>query len=1148
MTRKLKAGLGGTTVLTAAGTGAWHLGSYLGLHGRDLWILRGGLFLLACIAIAFAVWLYLRPRAALPPNPVADEAREIDAAVAAAGKRLAGARAGKRVSALPVVLLVGPGGSAKTTMVTRSGLNPDLLAGEIFRGDAVVSTRAVNLWYSGRTVFAEAGGKVTADAARWARLIRHLRPGRFRAALAGRSQPSRTAVVCLSCEDLLRGDAEGVAAVARGLRDRLAELALELGVRLPVYAVFTKADRLPHFQEYVRNFTPEEVREIFGTTFPLDLGTTDYAERSFKRIDRAFQRIFYSIASKRLKYLPRENDPESLAGAYEFPREFRKVTPLAAQFLVELCRPSQLALSPVLRGFYFVGVRPVILTDTPLERASTVESPAGESFPIGATSVFNPGQGPRAALARIAEPVPSTRKVPQWLFLERLFPDLLLQDRMAQALTQAGRRVDLLRRLLLGGAAAALAVVALGLSAAYLGNRELQDDVRGALGQMGSLPEAEDGLAARESLRRLDHLREQVARLSRYEREGPPWRLRWGLYSGAALYPEARRQYYVGLDRLLLADTRDSLILGLRRLPPTPTGTSDYGEAYATLKAYLITVSNPEKSTVEFLSPTLLARWHGSTVVDTSRTELARRQFDFYAQELPRGNPYAVEVESRTVNHARSYLRQFTGMEPIYRSMLASVSKAGQPIELARNVPNSAGVIRDAYVVPSQFTRSGWAAMQAAFADVDRFFRGESWVIGDLAPVTADRDKVRDQLRVRYVDEYVAHWRRFLGGAAVERFGGVQDGSRRLAALSSNQSPLLALFALISRNTAVDTVAVGPAFQPVQVVSPPGDTGKFVGPANEGYVNALVSLQASMDQIATGPPENAEAAVTQALADASQAKLATKQLANKFRIDTSGSVHLMVQRLMEAPILNVESALQAVGPAKLNGKGRAFCAPFQALLTKLPFNSYGTASAEVDEVNALLQPGTGMLWSFVEADLGNYVVRQGTTFAEKPGSPVRISPAFLAFLGRAADFSSALYRGEGSAPTLALTVRPLLSDAVPGLTMTVDGRPARFTRTSAAAKRIDWSAEEAREASLSALISGRDREVLTYRGTWAIFRLFQQADWTPTEGGYSVAWRLPPQGGNAPQRAVFDVHLAGVKPILRRDFFAGVSCTGRITR
>jgi type VI protein secretion system component VasK len=309
-----------------------------------------------------------------------------------------------------------------------------------------------------------------------------------------------------------------------------------------------------------------------------------------------------------------------------------------------------------------------------------------------------------------------------------------------------------------------------------------------------------------------------------------------------------------------------------------------------------------------------------------------------------------------------------------------------------------------------------------------------------------------------------------------------------------------------------------------------------------------VSLQASLDQVAKGPREDADAAVTQALGDASQAKLATKQLANQFRLDEGGKVHLLVQRLMEAPILYVESALQTVGPAQLNGKGNAFCAPFRQLLAKFPFNSYGTVAATVDEVNALLQPGAGTLWTFVQDDLANYVTRQGTQFAEKPGTSVRISPTFLTFLNRAAEFSGALYRAEGGSPSLIFSLRPILSDAVPGLTVTVDGRPARFTRTSAAAKRISWSAEEAQEAGLSALVGGREQEVLFYQGTWSLFKLFHQAEWFSREGAHALEWKLPPRGGNAPQRVTFDIQLAGARPILKRDFFSGVSCGGRVTR
>src|SRR5215208_6913927 len=277
------------------------------------------------------------------------------------------------------------------------------------------------------------------------RLVRHLQPRRLRAALSRGTQAPRVAVVCFSCEDFLRpNSAESVPAAARLLRTRLSDLALELGTNIPVYALFTKADRLPHFAEYVRNFSRDEVHDILGAALPLDgTGADSYAERMFKRIDSALQGLFHSLASKRLKYLPRENQPESAASAYEFPREFRKVVPLATEFLVELCRPSQLAVSPVLRGFYFVGVRPVILTDAAFE-AVPQTSDTRDGIRIGATHVFNPGQAAAAVAPKLAEPAATARKVPQWVFLDQLFPQIVLADRVAFAMTQGRKRVHVL--------------------------------------------------------------------------------------------------------------------------------------------------------------------------------------------------------------------------------------------------------------------------------------------------------------------------------------------------------------------------------------------------------------------------------------------------------------------------------------------------------------------------------------------------------------------------------------------------------------------------------------------------------------------------------------------------------------------------------
>lgn len=1152
MSRKLKVFLFTAVLLAIYAVAIWFLGSVLGHGPADRWVLRGGLWLLGLVA-GGSIAAFLLKRPAGRPKPGGDELADVDAAFASLRSRLSSSAMGgrPRVGRLPVVLLLGPGGSAKTTTLVKSGLDPELLAGEVFRGDAVTSTKYVNAWISERTLFVEAGARLSSESGTWARFVHHLLPDRMRAALSSGVQAPRMAVVCLSCDDLVRPDAtDSVPALARGLRTRLSEVAQTLGIRLPVYVIFTKADRIPHFQDYVRNFGREEVRDVLGATIPLGrLTASSYSEKAHKEIESELQRLFSSLASKRLKFLARENQKDIAAGAYEFPRELRKIIPVAAQFLVELCRPSQLEVSSFLRGFYFAGVRPILLGEQQGLDALAPASTMGEQVAVGATSIFRPGQAPSPAarLVPAADPGSSSRKVPQWVFLERLFPEVILADRVAMGMTRSGKRVDLLRRtaLLILFIAAGVAIV--GFSLSFMGNRRLQESALDAMRRASDLPLVRGTPPSIDQLGRLEALGAQMDTVAEYERKGPPWRLQWGLYSGAALFPALRRSYFQGFERVLFATTRDSMIVELRALPEAPTPQSDYGATYNTLKAYLITVLHPEKSTEAFLGPALMAHWSPGRTTDAMRTDLARRQFNRYARELALDNPYTGSLDDAAAARARNFLRKSTGTELIYRSMLSEAGAAAPPVQFERNYPAAAGLVRDPYVVPGVYTKIGWGAMEKAFKNVERYFKGEEWVVGAGAPVPNDRAKIGGEIRDMYTSDYIAQWRSFLNAASVVRFTGVSDAAKKLQTLSSNQSPLLALFALVSRNTAVDTVAVGPAFQPIHSVTPPGDTAKYIGPANEAYVNAVVALQSSLEQISKAPPDQSDAAVAQAETDASQAMLATRQLANKFQLDREARLHVTVQKLMEDPIVFAEGLLQSVGPAQLNGKGKAFCAPFQQLLSEYPFNSSSTLMAPLDQVSALLQPGTGGLWTFVDGQMSNYIVRQGPRFAEKPGSPVRISPAFIDFLNRAAEFSNALYRGEGAAPSLAFSMRAILSDAVPSLTVTIDGSPARFTRSSTASKQLIWKASQANEATLSGDIGDREKPILTFQGTWAIFKLFNRAQWFPGDGLYRVEWNAGVSGG-APVRAVFDVTMGPGKPILQPDFFAGVSCSGRVTR
>jgi type VI secretion system protein ImpL len=164
-------------------------------HGRD-WIMLAGVLVLGLLA-AVVVYFFLAarlPQKAKGASP--DDA--VDAAAAAARARLAAAGSPGR---LPTVLILGPTGGAKSTIVSESGLGPELVAGEVRRGDVFPTT--VNVWYAQGTVFVEAGGALLEQPDRWLRMLRHFRPRRLAAALTGKPQAPRLALVCFPCDELL---------------------------------------------------------------------------------------------------------------------------------------------------------------------------------------------------------------------------------------------------------------------------------------------------------------------------------------------------------------------------------------------------------------------------------------------------------------------------------------------------------------------------------------------------------------------------------------------------------------------------------------------------------------------------------------------------------------------------------------------------------------------------------------------------------------------------------------------------------------------------------------------------------------------------------------------------------------------------------
>ena len=417
-----------------------------------MWILRGVLAFLGLVGAGVAFWYQYKVKKAKESSGEDDSQAgatdDLDSLVREAIRRLKHSTLGRGadLGGLPLVFLLGDPGSTKTTVLIHSALDPELLAGQVYRDNEVLPTSTANIWYTRQAIFVDPAGSIMGQASRWKRLVKLLQPARFSAAFGKRVQAPRAAVVCFDCESFLQtGASETTVSAARRLSVRLQEISQSLGISFPVYVLFTKLDRISFFTEFVRGMSKDEANEVLGTTLPLrSLSAGVYADEETRRLTKAFDEIFYSLAERRILLLPREHEGDKLPGIYEFPRELRKLRTLLVQFLVDLARPSHLGTNPFLRGFYFTGVRPVVVDDVVAAPSYAIEEADPGFDAAGATQIFR-GVGSQVAQAPMAVRSGGSRRVPQWVFLTSLFNDVLVKDRVALATSGSSSRVNLLR-------------------------------------------------------------------------------------------------------------------------------------------------------------------------------------------------------------------------------------------------------------------------------------------------------------------------------------------------------------------------------------------------------------------------------------------------------------------------------------------------------------------------------------------------------------------------------------------------------------------------------------------------------------------------------------------------------------------------------
>jgi type VI secretion system protein ImpL len=1137
---------------------AWALPPFLGLPPQRVLALQL-IFTVTCLAIAGAIFWYSEQKKSSAGEPRGKNSdgsgqAQIENVLREAGARLGSSSLRTRLSQMPVILVTGPDNTAKTTVILRSGIDPELLAGQVNQEGAVTPTAVANAWLTKEAVLIEIGPGVQSDGATWKALARNIQPGKFGAVRKSQGAP-RAVVVCYESENLLKtGASEAVEAAAKNIRSQLYRLSASLGINLPVYVLFTKLDRVAFFSDYVRNLDSQEARQVLGATLTAQKTNSGvYGEREAARLTDELQKLALSLSDKRTELLAREGDLDASLSAYEFPREFRKLRGAAVKFLLELCRPSQLSTGPFLRGFYFTGVRPVVVNE---EVAAEIERPY-TSAPVApvnpdATSIFS-YRAPAASALPQSQASRSTRgRVAEWVFLPLFFTDVVLGDRNALSASAASIKANLPRRLFLAAALAISVFLLAVTSISFVKNRELVDNVRQAAAAVSSDVSSPASSVSVESLTRLDRLRQALVQLTGYEETHPPLSMRWGLYTGSEILPAARTLYFARFKALLFGNLAAGLLKSMREWPSSPPPHADYGSDYKTLKGYLETTSNHDKATLQFLPPLLQERWTAEGNVDPEKVSLARRQFDFYTSELIRENPYSSDVDAQTVAKARRYLAQFAGISRVYQAMLAEANQGVPSVNFNKHFPGSSAVVINNLEMPGAFTKPGFAFIANALKDPAKYVSGEKWVLGEQGIGGIDTRDLAQQIQAGYYRDYINAWRDYLKKSVVVRYASLSDAARKLTLLSSPQSPLLALFWLASQNTDVNAPPVQQAFKPLHAVMPASNVDQYVGPTNSNYMTALTTLESSIDQAAKLPPEQNQAAADQTGNAAGAALLAVRQTALTLGLDPEAHIEATIEKLMADPITHLDAVKpNGANPAPLNAAGKDFCSKYRVLTAKFPFDPSSRTQATIDDLNAVFRPQQGALWQFYDQKLNKILTKQGAIYLPQPGAKPEPTAHFVSFFNSASRFSNALYaNGASQDPKLTFALQPAFSSNIQSVTLNIDGETATLQANSPP-QHFTWPGTGSGVRLVAK--SGSDFTYPNYDGTWGLFEFFLDAD-QPLP---SPEWMLKAGRSDKPVTSTltnqpivvhFNVDMLGGPPVFQKGYFRGLACISEVAK
>ena len=931
------------------------------------------------------------------------------------------------VYSLPWYLVAGTPRAGKSSLVLGSNLNFQTLPSQRQSEQKFVrSTNSIDWRVTSDAVFVDTAGRFQtentegADADEWAGLLETIKKHR-------KARPIDGFLLVANAENILSSSDEEVEQMAKVLRTRLDDAMARTKIRFPVYLIFTNADSIEGFSDSFSASKGEGKNLVWGATIPIE--KSDNAQTLF---DGEYEILHDSLMKRRLMRLSAPFPPVRQLRIFNFPLHFGGARRKIGGFVATLFRPNPFSENPFLRGFYFTAV------------------------PTGRPAMPQDGR-------TMAPNQPQT--IGQSFFTEKLFRDVVLRDKdLVRTLQEQKQRPPILGWVLTSlGALLILALLTLAGVSLY-SNKRLLDNAseKGEAvltivkSDANKNPLTKNPVETTRELNAADDLRVAMEQLDTYERNGAPYYMRMGLYSGDRMYKEKLLPIYFNvIEQRFKAPTIAKIESELKKfnsstavVNPSQLTTQEednLGKHYDLLRAYLMLSRDyKDKANATDVSNALKNYWTTESKIPSGMEAAAQQQLEFWARQVDRdgdgGEFPRIFLDQALVKATREKLKVFPAANRYYKRKVTEVSKdieektGRTTVEdiLTRNNADTR-FTEGTYTVPGAYTIDGYRQMELAILQSNVELSIDDWVLGEQGKTAIAQTTDASRIKEFYLRDYAQHWRNFVKGVNVKPFT-KENAKDALQTFSGVSSPMKILMTQIARNTnfsakpvATDWWEWAKSFvSPAQAVSTGGNTPvekeflplfTFIGTPDKP--NAPVDqYQSELGKVSNRFSGFSVTEINQLSQDLAkdndknfpELRQANTKIGSMVATFNSTATGPEVATLLKKPLENLSSLLGADAQTQLEKTWKEQLLPAAKELEKgFPFED-GQTETDLTKLTGFLNPENGNFSKFYKDNLQKYFDGNPGQLKLKDASAVKFSDEFVAYLNKILLLREALFQ------------------------------------------------------------------------------------------------------------------------------------------